>query len=274
MILLTRLTPLLQVLEDDIAKRVDTGSAHGTDENGCDATTGVNCPAGIMSTPIDLVVHKNLRHVRRTDLGEDRSDGGNLFVAVWSRPVHNMEQEIGLGCLLERGGKSLDELMREPTDKTHRVRDDALDSGIGSDPSRQRVQRREQLIRGIGARTRQRVEQGRFPGVGVAHQRNRKRRSAIPGPPLGPALPPERIDLLSQASNPFAEHSAVELELSLARSAPNTNAAPLAFKVGPPAHQAGRKMFEPRELDLQLADVATRPAGENIEDELGTVKHW
>ena len=70
----------------------------------------------------------------------------------------------------------------------------------------------------------------------------------------------------------FAEQPAVGFQLRFAGAA-HANTAALTLQVGPAADQPGRQVLELRQFHLQLANVAARALGKNIEDQAGAVDH-
>lgn len=182
-----------------------------------------------------------------------------------------MKQQVGLSGFLERGGKCLDQLMRKLAHEADRIGDHALADGLDRHPPGERIKRGKQLIGRVGGRTGQRVEQGRLAGIRVTDQRNRESGPSIPRSSLGAALAPEGFELLSQTPDSGSEHPPVKFELGFPWTATNPDAAALALKVGPATHQPCGEVFEPGELDLQLAFVTARAARKDVENQLGPV---
>jgi hypothetical protein len=81
------------------------------------------------------------------------------------------------------------------------------------------------------------------------------------------------LELLAQATHTNAEHAPIELELGLARTAPNANPAPLPLQMGPALDQSSREVLKPRQLNLELAFMAARPLGEDIENQFRAIKY-
>ena len=119
-----------------------------------------------------------------------------------------------------------------------------------SQPAHRRIERREQLVRHVGIRARQRVEQRRLAGVRVTDQRNARHRHALAHLAAGVAALRELLELRGERADALADQAAVGLELRLAGTA-QADAALLPLEVGPAAHQARRQM---------LAAARARPA--------------
>ncbi|MNC24696.1 hypothetical protein D3C75_727610 [compost metagenome] len=77
-----------------------------------------------------------------------------------------------------------------------------------------------------------------------------------------------RLDL-AQA---YPQQAAVGFQLGFTRAA-QADTAFLPLKVSPAAHQPRAHVLELGQFDLQLAFMGTRPLGEDIEDQPGTVEH-
>src|SRR4029453_13742686 len=90
---------------------------------------------------------------------------------------------------------------------------------------------------------------------------------ALARPALRAALLLDFLELLLDRLDALADHPPVELDLRLARAAAGADAAALHFEVAPAAHQPGREVLQPRQLDLELAFVAARAPAEDLEDQ-------
>src|SRR5262249_18106474 len=125
--------------------------------------------------------------------------------------------------------------------------------GFGQvEPARGRVERREQPVLGERPGAGQRVEQRRLPGVGVAHERNGERPTALPRAALHLAAALELAELVLEHLDARGDEAPVDLELGLAHPRQESLAAALALEVRPAAYQPRRSVLELRELDLQL----------------------
>ena len=87
------------------------------------------------------------------------------------------------------------------------------------------------------------------------------------------ALALDLVEPLLDRLDAHIDHAAVELDLGLARTTAQTDAATLTLQVRPAPHQSGREITQPRQLDLQLAFVAARPRRKDLEDQGGAVEH-
>ena len=69
----------------------------------------------------------------------------------------------------------------------------------------------------------------------------------------------------------LANHAPIQLNLCFTRAAPHTNTTLLALQMAPAAHQARAEVLQARQLNLQLALMATRALGKNLQNQHGTV---
>ena len=134
-----------------------------------------------------------------------------------------------------------------------------------------RVERREQLVRGVHARAGQRVEQRRLAGVGVADEGDRAalRCARARGASACAALRPSPA--APRALAPLLQQAAVGLQARLAGAAQADRAAALAVEVGAARTSRAAMCLQLRELDLQLAFVRDRALREDVEDQAGAV---
>ena len=141
------------------------------------------------------------------------------------------------------------------------------------DAAHRGIERREQLVGDVGIGARERAEQRRLAGVGVADQRERGNRDLGALLAAGLALLFDLLESRGQRLDAFAEQAAVGFELRFAGTAIADAAAALALEVGPAAHQARGDVFELRELHFELAFVAARALREDVEDQPRAIEH-
>ncbi len=175
-----------------------------------------------------------------------------------------MHEQLRAHRLLERRRERVDELVGQLADEADRVRQQV---GAAAEPqgARRRVERVEQPVADAHVGARERVQQRRLAGVGVAHQRHRRRGRALALGALDRARALDVLEAPAQRCDAVARKAPVGLDLRLAR-APRADAAAEPLEVAPQAAHAREVVFELRELDLQLALRATRVRGEDVED--------
>ena len=96
---------------------------------------------------VGLVEHDDLGHVHRArDVREDVPDGRDLALGVRVRGVDDVQDQVGVGDLLQRRAERLDELVRQRPDEADGVRErvDAAVDRLGAPDGR--VERGEQRV--------------------------------------------------------------------------------------------------------------------------------
>ena len=95
------------------------------------------------------------------------------------------------------------------------------------------------------------IEQGRFPGVGIADQGDDSLRRALPRFTLQPACAAHIIKLPLQARHLIVQDPAVTLNLRFARTGQAAGAAALALQMGPGPDKPRTLIAQAGELNLQ-----------------------
>ena len=188
-----------------------------------------------------------------------------------------MQEQVCMNRFFQGSAKGRHQGGRQFADEPDRVGDDDLTAAPARvirqmNLARGGVERRKQLIGREAAGVGECIEQRRFAGVGVAHQRHRKHPRAIARTALHGALALQFFEFFAQQFDAHAEQAPVGFQLRLARAA-QTNAAFLPLQVGPATHQARRQVLQLRQLDLNLALVALGALRENIQDQRRAIHH-
>src|SRR6516164_2568071 len=81
------------------------------------------------------------------------------------------------------------------------------------------------------------------------------------------------LELRLDASDAFLDHASIGFDLGFARPAEKAEAATLAFKMGPGAHQPALLVGQMRQLDLQGAFAGAGTPAEDFQDQSGAIEH-
>ncbi len=184
-----------------------------------------------------------------------------------------MQDDVGLQHLFKRCAECRDQVRRQVGDEAHRVGDDGLATMGQPDPPHGRIEGGEQKVACIHSGRRQGVEQRRFSCIGVAHERHNGERHALPAPPVQLARALDLVELLFDTGQPLLDEPPVGLDLGLAGAADEAEAAALALKMGPGAHQPALLIAEMGMLHLQRAFPGARPATEDLQNQAGAIQH-
>ena len=132
---------------------------------------------------VGLVEGDEARLVAGAELVEDGLDGRAVLVDVGVGRVDDLDEDVGAVDLLERRPERVDELVRQLVDEPDRVGDDRRLAVAELDLAAGRVERREELVLGVGdLGADERVEQRRLAGVRVADDADGR-----PQPPVAAA---------------------------------------------------------------------------------------
>ena len=184
-----------------------------------------------------------------------------------------MDNDVCCGHLFERGAEGRDQLGWQIGDKANRVRQYRLVITRQREFAHRRVEGGKQQILGKDIGAGQAVEQGRFPGVCIADQRDhRPGRALAPFAMQGPGLA-QMGQILAQFGHAIPDHPAIGLDLGFARSAKEAEAAALPFQVGPAADQTTSLIVEMGELDLKAPFRRGGPGAEYLQNQAGSVNY-
>ena len=208
--------------------------------------------------------------VLNLQLVEDFLDFGFLLVAGGARGVLDVEKDFGLLNLFEGGAEGRDQGVGKVADES---------DGIGEQDFAFRGERQGaqfwvesgEHARGLeDARVGEGVEEGAFPGVGVADEGHRRDGDGFTAMALLAANAADGFELAFEVQDFSLDFAAVGFELGFAGT-PRADAAAELGHGAAFASEPGQHVFKLGELDLELAFPSAGVAGEDVEDELGAV---
>ena len=110
---------------------------------------------------VGLVDDDELGHVLGVDLGEHRAHGRQLGLGVGVRPVDDVQDQVGVGDLLQRRAERLDQLVRQVPDEPDGVGERVVAAVGGLGPADRRVEGGEQRVLDEHAGAGEPVQQAR-----------------------------------------------------------------------------------------------------------------
>ena len=226
---------------------------------------------------VGLVDHHELGHLVRADLGEHLAHRRQLPLGVGVGAVDDVQDQVGVGHLLQGRAERLHELVgqvpHEADGVAHRV-DPAV---AGRRTTGGGVEGREQRVLDEHACVGEPVEQRGLARVGVAGDGDARDLVAPTTLPLGVAGGLHVREVAAQLGDLGVDPAPVGLDLRLTGAtatdagATGDTATRLAGEVATPATEALLHVVELGELDLRLALLALRVLGEDVEDQRGAV---
>ena len=221
---------------------------------------------------VDFVVEQELRHLGRADFGQHAVDVLHALLIVGLGNVGHMEQYVGLGGFLQRGGEGGHQAVRQVAHEADGVGEDDAVLTVEIQAAGGGVERGEELVFGQHVGFGEAVKQTGFAGVGVAHQGESGQAALLAGFAAGGTLAAHVGQAFFQGGDFLGDQAAVGFELGFARAF-EADAAFLALQVAVAAHQTAGEVGELRQLHLQAAFLALRALGENGKDEPHAVEH-
>jgi len=220
---------------------------------------------------VDFVEHFDARLGETFKLAENFFDLRLLFFAVGGRGVADVEQHLGLRHFFERGAEAGDQGVGQVADEADGVREEDLAAAGQLEGAEFGIESGKHARGCEDPGAGERVEERALAGVGVSDQGDGGDGNGLAALAL----------LLADAAD------GVEVELELVDAA--LDLAPVGFKLGfagaagadaaaelghgfAAAGEAREHVFKLREFDLELALAGAGVAGEDVEDQLGSVE--
>jgi hypothetical protein len=196
-------------------------------------------------------------------------------LSATTRGLSAVDDEVGLGHLLERGPECRHQVGRKFLDEPDGVGEEQLTTGRKLQLARGRVEGRKELLLGAHAGVRERVEQRRLAGVGVADDGRRLQLCPASTGALLVALVADLLDLTVEVTDALADAAPLDLDLLLtettARPHPTSPTTNLAV-VGVGTDQPRQEVMQACGLDLKPAFVRPRVLGKDLEDDLRPIQ--
>ena len=177
----------------------------------------------------------------------------------------HMQQQISLHHLLKRAFEGLDQFGWQLADEADSVSDHRPASRGNAQAAHGWIKRGKQHILREDASACQTVEKGRFSGVCIAYQRERRRLTANPVASLQMTRALNLLQLFPDPNDAVHQHPPVKFDLPLAGTAEDTHHRAGA-RVGPAAHKTAALEGERRKLDLQATSMCLRPRAKDFQE--------
>ena len=227
---------------------------------------------GIRLYAVGLVKHLENRAVGGAEVVQNLEYRIALLGVIRAGQVGHDDQEIGVNCFFQRGAECLNQRMRQLSDESDGIDQQAAAVFREIDIAHNGVQCCEELVLDQHVRAGKRVQERGFARVGIADERN-------DGLPLlfaaGAAEIAALFDFLQIAFeiiNALADAAAIHFELRFAGAA-RADAAAETGKLRALTGKTRKAIFHLCKLDLQFALGRLRVLGENIENQRGAIDH-
>ena len=228
---------------------------------------------------VGLVDHDEFGDLAGTDLGQHLADSGDLPLGEVVGAVDHVQDQVGVGDLLQGRAEGLDQLVGQVTHEPDGVGEREEATGRRAGLAHGGVQGREQRVLDEDPGTGHAVEQARLAGVGVAGQHDRGDLAPPARAAHGVPRRGHRGDLATQPRDALPDAAPVGLDLGLAGA---TGADALTAGHAPtslpgqrlaPTAQAWQEVLHLGQGDLRLALTAAGVLGEDVEDQPRAVHH-
>ena len=226
---------------------------------------------------VGLVQHNDFGDVAGVHLGKDLADGANLALRVRVGGIHHVQDDVGVGNLLQGGAECLHQLGRQRAHETHRVGEGVADAVGGLRLAHGRVQGCEQGVLHEHARVGQTVQQGGLTGVRVTGNSHRGHAVAAAVQALRLAGRGHRGNFTLELGHAGAQAAAVHLNLGFTGTARadaltgGGTATGLTGQGGAPTAQTRQHVLQLGQLDLRLTLAGLSVLCKDVENQGGAV---
>ena len=202
----------------------------------------------------------------RADLLEHLLDRLHLALHHRAGCIDHVDEQIGLGHLLQCGAEGRHQRRRQPLYESHRVGQEEFLAPRQARATRRRVKRSEEPVLCQHADAGQRVQQRGLACVGVADQGDDRRARALTTLSVQLSVRAHVFQFLFESVLLATQQAAVNFDLLFALTA-LLHAALLPGEVRPLAGQARQIVFDLGQFHLQASLARVRALGEDDENQ-------
>jgi len=223
--------------------------------------------------PVNLVEN----HQRRLAFGgnflEHSVDGRDLFFGLGVADIDNVQEQIRLDDLFERGFERFHQAVGQFFDEAHRIGQQNVLVGGQFQAAGGRIQRGEQFVLGQNGGAGELIQERGFAGIGIADDGSQRPVATLTAHALRLTLTADAIEVTCYAIDAFLGFAAVGFQLGFTFTTAHTDTAGLAGQVRPKPGEAREQMLELRQLNLQFAFAGAGALGKNIENQRRAVEY-
>jgi len=210
-------------------------------------------------------------------------DGAGLLAGLRVARIYDVQQQIGLLHLFERGAEGRDERGGQLLDEAHGIGDEDRGAAGQVYAADGGVEGGEELVGDVDFRTAEGIEQGGLARVGVAHERHGRQTAAPSLMTMPGAMGAHLFQLTLDLGDASADDAAIQFQPRLAGAAEAHTAGRAARAspgllrvgaVGPRLREAGQAIFVLRQFHLQGAFARVGVQGEDVQNQAGAVQHF
>lgn len=243
---------VLEKLLDSAQKVLYTLPCSRADSNRIRLTGSQLAPLLRILGEVNLVPGDDNRLMRDTEVFQDLLHSLHLRFCLFMRYVNYMYQDIRFLYLFQRRTKRRDEIVGESLYKPDSVGEQGFTPLGKVDTAGRRIERGEKLVLCDDRGVAERIEQGTFAGIRVAHNRNHRNTTALTPASMLLAVRAHFFDFAFKFGYLATDFAAVDLDLCFTRT---TEANTTGIAAGTPAgltRKVRPHACQPRQPVLQL----------------------